>query len=163
MIYVLFVVALVALDQLVKYLVVQNIPLGEHVPFLPYLLDLTYVENTGAAFSLFSDHTWILALISLVMSVLLAIAVWKPLFRHPFGRTALALLLAGAVGNLIDRALQGYVVDMFHVLFMEFAVFNVADICVVVGGFAAVVYYLFFYEKLEGKSKDTGAPKEEQA
>ena len=121
------------------------------------------MENTGAAFSLFSDHTWILALISLVMSVLLAIAVWKPLFRHPFGRTALALLLAGAVGNLIDRALQGYVVDMFHVLFMEFAVFNVADICVVVGGFAAVVYYLFFYEKLEGKSKDTGAPKEEQA
>ena len=63
----------------------------------------------------------------------------------------LLLLLAGAVGNLIDRALQGYVVDMFHVLFMEFAVFNVADICVVVGGFAAVVYYLFFYEKLEGK------------
>lgn len=163
MLYAILAAVLVALDQLVKYLVVQNIPLGEHVPFLPYLLDLTYVENTGAAFSLFSDHTWILALISLVMSVLLAIAVWKPLFRHPFGRTALALLLAGAVGNLIDRALQGYVVDMFHVLFMEFAVFNVADICVVVGGFVAVVYYLFFYEKLEGKSKDTGAPKEEQA
>lgn len=163
MLYAILAAVLVALDQLVKYLVVQNIPLGEHVPFLPYLLDLTYVENTGAAFSLFSDHTWILALISLVMSVLLAIAVWKPLFRHPFGRTALALLLAGAVGNLIDRALQGYVVDMFHVLFMEFAVFNVADICVVVGGFTAVVYYLFFYEKLEGKSKDTGTPKEEQA
>ena len=157
MLYAILAAVLVALDQLVKYLVVQNIPLGEHVPFLPYLLDLTYVENTGAAFSLFSDHTWILALISLVMSVLLAIAVWKPLFRHPFGRTALALLLAGAVGNLIDRALQGYVVDM------EFAVFNVADICVVVGGFAAVVYYLFFYEKLEGKPKDSGAPKEEQA
>lgn len=162
MLYAILAAVLVALDQLVKYLVVQNIPLGEHVPFLPYLLDLTYVENTGAAFSLFSDHTWILALISLVMSVLLAIAVWKPLFRHPFGRTALALLLAGAVGNLIDRALQGYVVDMFHVLFMEFAVFNVADICVVVGGFAAVVYYLFFYEKLEGKPKDSGAPQEEQ-
>ena len=117
MLYAILAAVLVALDQLVKYLVVQNIPLGEHVPFLPYLLDLTYVQNTGAAFSLFSDHTWILALISLVMSVLLALAVWKPLFRHPFGRTALALLLAGAVGNLIDRALQGYVVDMFHVLF----------------------------------------------
>ena len=163
MLYALLAAALVALDQLVKYLVVQNIPLGEHVPFLPYLLDLTYVENTGAAFSLFSDHTWILALISLVMSVLLAIAVWKPLFRHPLGRTALALLLAGAVGNLIDRALFGFVTDMFNFQFMHFAVFNVADICVVVGGFAAVVYYLFFYEKLEGKSKDTGAPQEEQA
>ena len=156
MLYAILAAVLVALDQLVKYLVVQNIPLGEHVPFLPYLLDLTYVENTGAAFSLFSDHTWILALISLVMSVLLALAVWKPLFRHPFGRTALALLLAGAVGNLIDRALQGYVVDMFHVLFMEFAVFNVADICVVVGGIAAAAYYLLLADKLEHKEAPHG-------
>ena len=83
MLYAILAAVLVALDQLVKYLVVQNIPLGEHVPFLPCILDLTYVQNTGAAFSLFSDHTWILALISLVMSVLLAIAVWKPLFRYP--------------------------------------------------------------------------------
>ena len=163
MVYALLVAALVALDQLVKYLVVQNIPLGQHVPFLPHILDLTYVQNTGAAFSLFNQHTWILTLISLVMSVILAVALVKKFFRHPLGRVCLSLLLAGAVGNLIDRALQGYVVDMFHVLFMEFAVFNVADICVVVGGFAAVVYYLFFYEKLEGKSKDTGAPKEERA
>lgn len=154
MLYAVLVAALVALDQLVKYLVVQQIPLGEHVPFLPHLLDLTYVENSGAAFSMFSQHTWVLTLISLVLSVVLAVGVFKPLFRHPFGRTALALLLAGAVGNLIDRALQGYVVDMFHVLFMEFAVFNVADICVVVGGFAAVIYYLFFYEKLEGGPKE---------
>ena len=143
MLYAVLVAALVALDQLVKYLVVQQIPLGEHVPFLPHLLDLTYVENTGAAFSMFSQHTWVLTLISLVLSVVLAVGVFKPLFRHPFGRTALALLLAGAVGNLIDRALQGYVVDMFHVLFMEF-----------VGGFAAVIYYLFFYEKLEGGPKE---------
>ena len=163
MLYAVLVAALVALDQLVKYLVVQQIPLGEHVPVLPHLLDLTYVENTGAAFSMFSQHTWVLTLISLVLSVVLAVGVFKPLFRHPFGRTALALLLAGAVGNLIDRALQGYVVDMFHVLFMEFAVFNVADICVVVGGFAAVIYYLFFYEKLEGRPKDSGAAQGEQA
>ena len=53
MLYAVLVVALVALDQLVKYLVVQNIPLGEYVPFLPHILDLTYVQNTGAAFSLF--------------------------------------------------------------------------------------------------------------
>ena len=99
MLYAVLVAALVALDQLVKYLVVQQIPLGEHVPFLPHLLDLTYVENTGAAFSMFSQHTWVLTLISLVLSVVLAVGVFKPLFRHPFGRTALALLLAGAVGR----------------------------------------------------------------
>ena len=143
MVYALLVAALVALDQLVKYLVVQNIPLGQHVPFLPHILDLTYVQNTGAAFSLFNQHTWILTLISLVMSVILAVALVKKFFRHPLGRVCLSLLLAGAVGNLIDRAFQGYVVDMFHVLFMEFAVFNVADICVCVGVALFLIYFLF--------------------
>lgn len=147
--YALLVVVLVAIDQLVKYLVVQNIPLGTHVPFIPCVLDLTYVQNTGAAFSIFKEHTWALALVSLVMSVVLALALFKKFFHHPFGRLSLSLLLAGAVGNLIDRAFVGYVVDMFNVLFMNFAVFNVADICVVVGGFAAGVYYLFLADKLE--------------
>ena len=64
---------------------------------------------------------------------------------------ALTLLLAGAVGNLIDRALFGFVTDMFDLQFMTFAVFNVADICVVCGGIAFVVYILFFAEKLEKK------------
>ena len=82
------------------------------------------------------------------LSVVLGVAVCKKFFAHPFGRCALTLVLSGAVGNLIDRALQGYVVDMFNVLFMDFAIFNVADICVVVGGIAACVYYVFFYEKL---------------
>ena len=150
--YAILTLILVALDQLVKYLVLQNIPLGEHVPFIPYLLDLTYVQNTGAAFSLFSQHTWMLALVSLIMSVVLAVALWKNFFRHPLGKLTLTLLLAGAVGNLIDRAFRGFVVDMFNVLFMDFAVFNVADICVVVGGIAAGIYYIFLMDKLEGKA-----------
>lgn len=156
--YAILTLVLVALDQLVKYLVLQNIPLGEHVPFIPYLLDLTYVQNTGAAFSLFSQHTWMLTLVSLAMSVLLAAAIWKNFFRHWMGKLTLTLLLAGAVGNLIDRAFRHFVVDMFNVLFMEFAVFNVADICVVVGGIAAALYYLFLADKLE--SKEEGAPKD---
>ena len=152
--YLILTVALVALDQLVKLLVLQNIAPGAHVPFIPHILELTYVENTGAAFSLFEEHTWILALISLGMSLVLAFALWKNFFRHPVGKVTLALLLAGAVGNLIDRAFRGYVVDMFNVLFMNFAVFNVADICVVVGGIAAAVYYLFFMDTLEPREKD---------
>lgn len=151
--YIILTLVLVALDQLVKYLVLTYIPLYGSVPFLPHILELTYVKNTGAAFSIFSEHTWVLALCSAVMSAVLALAVWKKFFAHPFGRTALTLILAGAIGNLIDRALRGFVVDMFHTLFMEFAVFNVADICVVVGGIAAGVYYVFFYEKLEGAAR----------
>lgn len=156
MIYALIAAVLVAVDQLVKYLVMTRIPLGEHVPFIPYILDLTYVTNTGAAFSIFSEHTWALALVSLVMSILLALALWKGLFKHPLGKLTLTLLLAGAVGNLIDRALRHYVVDMFNVLFIDFAVFNVADICVVVGGIAAGLYYLFLWDKLEASKEEPG-------
>ena len=151
--YAVLALLLVLLDQGVKYLVLTKIPLGGHVPFLPHLLELTYVQITGAAFSILEAHTWLLALVSLVMSALLAWALFKPLFRHPLGRFFLALVLAGAVGNLIDRALRGFVVDMFNVLFMEFAVFNVADICVVVGGIAAVAYYLLLMDKLEPREK----------
>lgn len=158
--YAVLTVILVLLDQVVKYLVLTHISLGEHVPFIPYLLDLTYVQNTGAAFSMFSDHTWLLTLVSLVMSVLLAVAIWKNYFRHPLGKLCLTLVLSGAIGNLIDRALRGFVVDMFNVLFMDFAVFNVADIFVVVGGIALALYYLFLEPKLErpGKEEDHDHP-----
>ena len=154
MLYFVLAAGLVALDQLVKYLVSSNIPVGGSVPFLPYIMDLTYVKNTGCAFSLLEEHTWMLTIVSAVMSVLLAAALAKGFFRHPLGKITLSLLLAGAVGNLIDRALYGYVIDMFRTLFMEFAVFNVADICVVVGGIAAAAYYLFLYDKLEGKKDE---------
>ena len=152
--YAILALALVAHDQLVKYQVLTYIPLGAHVPFIPHLVELTYVQNTGAAFSLFNQHTWLLALASLVMSLVLAAALWKNFFRHPLGKVTLTLLLAGAVGNLIDRAFRGFVVDMFNFLFMNFAVFNVADICVVVGGIAAALYYLFLAGKLEHRGKD---------
>ena len=147
--YAILAAALVAIDQLVKYLVLEHIDLGAHVPFIPHIVELTFVKNTGAAFSILSEHTWLLALVSLVMSVVLAAAIWKNFFHHPLGKLTLTLLLGGAVGNLIDRVFRGFVVDMFNVLFMNFAVFNVADICVVVGGIAAALYYILLAPKLE--------------
>ena len=161
MLYAVLVVALVVLDQVVKFLVRANIPLGGDVPFLPHILQLTYVQNTGAAFSLLEEHTWILTIVSAVVSVLLAVLLVvllvKKVFPRPFAMAALSMVLAGAVGNLIDRALLGYVTDMFETLFMRFAVFNVADICVVVGGIAFCVYYLFFHGKEEGHGADSAA------
>jgi len=152
MLCILLSLALTALDQLVKFLVRAQIPLGESVPFLPSLMNLTYVQNTGAAFSLFAGHTWILTLISLAVSLFLAaLLLRRRFFRRPFGRIALAVVLAGAVGNLIDRVCFGFVTDMFQTTFIRFAVFNVADICVVLGGIALCIYLCFFYEKLEGK------------
>ena len=154
MLYFILAALQVALDQLVQSLVSANIPLGGSVPFLPYIMDLTYVRNTGCAFSLLERHTWLLTIISAVMSVVLAVALAKGFFKHPLGKVTIALVLAGAVGNLIDRAVYGYVVDMFRTLFIDFAVFNVADICVVVGGIAAAAYYLFLYDQLEGTNNE---------
>lgn len=158
MLYALLAAALVALDQLVKFLVRSNIGLGESVPFLPHVLQFTYVQNTGAAFSLLEEHTWVLTLISLGASILLAVLLLKKVFPHPFAMTCLSVVLAGAVGNLIDRAFLGYVTDMFQTLFINFAVFNVADICVVCGGIAFCVYYLLFHGK---EDKDHDAPASE--
>ena len=155
--YAVLTVILVALDQLVKYLVLENIPLGQHVPFIPYILDLTYVQNTGAAFSMFNQHTWILTLVSLVMSVVLAAAVWKNFFRHPLGKLCLTLVLGGAIGNLIDRAFRGFVVDMFDLTIFSYPVFNVADCFVVVGAILGAVYYLWLYEKFDARKKNDDA------
>lgn len=153
MLYALLTVALVLLDQVVKALVRTHLTLGESIPLVPFVMDLTYVQNTGAAFSILRSHTWLLTIISLVVSVALAVAIWRRVFTHPFGLISLAVVLGGAVGNLIDRALLGSVTDMFMTTFIDFPVFNVADICVVLGGIATVVYVLFFYDRLEKKAE----------
>lgn len=147
--YAILAVVLVIADQVVKLLIRSNLELGESVPFIPHVLNLTYYQNTGAAFSLFREHTWILALISAVVSVALVAVMVRRVFRHPAGQVILAVILAGAVGNLIDRVLFGYVTDMFQTIFINFAVFNVADCCLVCGVIAMMVYVLFFCDKLE--------------
>lgn len=139
--------ALVGTDQLVKLLVRTNIPLGGSMDFIPHVMDLTYVRNTGAAFSIFASHTWALALLSAVVSAGLVVLLVRTAKAPLLWKLPLSLVIAGAVGNLIDRALLGFVTDMFRTLFMDFAVFNVADICITVGGALCAVYVVFFAEK----------------
>lgn len=150
--YALLAVGLVALDQWVKWWVTVNIPLGEELPFIPHILGLNHVHNTGGAWSMLNQHTWLLSVVSAVVVLILLFVLVRRKIRHPFGVITLIMVLAGAVGNLIDRIRLGYVVDMFQTLFMNFPIFNVADICVVCGGIAFCIYFAFFYEKWEKKS-----------
>lgn len=143
--------ALVVVDQLVKHLIRTGIPLGGSVDFIPHVMDLTYVRNTGAAFSIFASHTWALALLSAVVSAGLVVLLVRTAAGPFLWKFSLSLVIAGAIGNLIDRALLGFVTDMFRTLFMDFAVFNVADICITVGGVLCAVYVVFFAEKAEEK------------
>ena len=154
MLYYIISICLVVIDQLVKWWVRGNIPLGSSIPFLPYLMDLTYTQNTGAAFSSFSGMTWLLALVSLGASMVVAALMKRNFFPGKWGKLSLALILAGAVGNLIDRAFLGFVTDMFETMFIDFAVFNVADICVVVGGVLMAVYVLLLWDKDRGMGND---------
>lgn len=146
---------IVAADQGVKYLVRANIALGQHVSFLPGVMDLTFVKNTGAAFSMLEEHTWLLTLLSGVVAVILAVLLARRILPHWFGQLALGLLLGGAVGNFIDRLLLGYVTDMFAAAFLNFPVFNVADIAVVVGGVLLCVHVILFMKDEDKKEGGT--------
>ena len=124
---------LIVLDQVVKAYVVQNITLGEIKSWIPNLVSLTYLQNRGAAFSMLQDQQWFFALITFVV---MGVAVWY-LHKHIEDSwwlvTGLVLIIAGGLGNFIDRISQGFVVDMFHLDFVNFAIFNVADSYLTVG------------------------------
>ena len=160
MLYAILAVVLVVADQVTKYLVRANIPLGQDVPFLPNFLGLTYVKNTGAAWSILEEHTWLLTLVSAIVVLVICWLVVKKFFKGWVGLTAAALILAGGVGNLIDRALFGYVTDMIKTLFMDFPVFNVADCCITVGVVLLFIYVLFIMkdEKKEARHGDRDLP-----
>ncbi len=147
--------ALVAADQVVKILVRQTMEVGDQRPCIPYVLELFYVRNTGAAFSLFANHTWALALVSGVISLALGFVLSRRRWLvNWLGRLGVSLILAGAVGNFIDRAFFGAVTDMFNFTFMTFGIFNVADICVVVGAVVCIFYLLFQGKKEDGDGTD---------
>lgn len=153
-------IVLVVLDQGVKYLVKTGIPLKSSVSFLPGILGLTHIHNTGAAFSMLEGGgaRWFFVILTLAFVGLALWVLFGKKLRHPLGTWSWVMLIAGAIGNLIDRCLFGYVVDMFEVQFMHFAIFNVADIFVVVGGIAFCVYYLFLHDK---RKPQPGASEEE--
>ena len=119
MLYFILSICLIVIDQLVKWWVRASIPLGTSIPFLPCLMDLTYTQNTGAAFSSFAGLTWLLALVSLIATVVIALLLRRDFFPSPLGRFTLALLLSGAAGNLIDRVFLGFVTDMFQTTFIK--------------------------------------------
>lgn len=152
----LLAVGLVALDQWVKWWTIVNIPytasMGQPLTLIPNILGLNHLHNTGGAWAMLNQHTWLLSVVSAIVILIILFVLARRKIRHPFGVITLTVILAGAVGNLIDRIRLGYVVDMFQTLFMNFPIFNVADICVVCGGIAFCVYLIFFYEKCEKRS-----------
>ena len=159
MLYAVFTVmaaALLVLDQWFKFWVVENLPLGQSMPFLPGIMQLRTVHNYGAAWSSFSGMRWLLLAVTSLIVLAVLFVVVRGIVRHPLGLFSAFLVISGGLGNIIDRARLGYVVDMFDLTFMEYPVFNIADMCIVCGCILGCIYYLWFYEKYDKKDKPHG-------
>ncbi|EOB2825022.1 MULTISPECIES: signal peptidase II [Enterococcus] len=150
-VYFLISALLVGLDQWSKYLTLQNISLGETKEFIPGFLSLTHLRNTGAAWSLLEGKMIFFYVITVIVSVVIIYLLIKNYKKSIWYSVGLSFVLAGAIGNFIDRVRLGYVVDMLQTDFMNFPIFNVADSTLVVG-----VICIFIYLILDEKAAKEG-------
>ena len=148
MIYLILVAAIVAADQAVKQWAVRVLGPGGSMGLIPGVFHLTYAENRGAAFSILEGKLGFFVAVTVTMVALLLYMTAKGYIRGRFGRLAAAFIVGGALGNLADRLCRGYVVDLFDFRLIHFAIFNVADIFITIGGAMLAVYFIF----LEGKN-----------
>tara|TARA_Y100001968_G_C19258389_1_gene667977 strand:- start:447 stop:905 length:459 start_codon:yes stop_codon:yes gene_type:complete len=121
---------IVLLDQVSKFLILSTLDFERSKNIIPNFLNFTLVKNKGAAFSLFSNSTNILTIISMLASLILIIVILKSSTRSFWNLIGLAYLLGGTIGNGIDRLFKGYVVDFLEVVPINFPIFNLADISI---------------------------------
>ena len=168
MLFAIAVILILIADQGLKYWVTLSIPLDEGVrAFIPGVLELRNIHNTGAAFSLLSGAPrWIFILLAAAFIAIIIVAVRRQWVHGAFGRWMAILLLAGALGNCLDRMLSGYVVDMLAFQFWpSFPVFNIADVCIVIGGIGFFLHALLYKEpetpakEREGKAQQPAPEK----
>lgn len=168
MLYAIVVVLVLIADQLMKYWVTANITLNSgSVELIPGILKLVNIHNDGAAFSLFPGYRWIFVGLAAAVTIAVILALIFKWIKSGFGRWMAVLTMAGALGNAIDRAIYGYVVDMFVIEPVKFIqVFNVADIFITVGGILFCLYLIisggrYQVKRVTGTDAETKAPAEE--
>lgn len=142
----------VAADQITKYLVLENIAMYEDVPVLKGIFHFTYIENKGAAFGMLANNRWVFLVISTVAIAAFIFYIVKYNPGNTLLRVSLSFIVGGGIGNMIDRCLRGSVVDFIEVEFIDFYVFNVADMFVCVGC-GLMVLYIIIEEIKESKAK----------
>lgn len=142
---------LTVIDRLTKYAAVATVKVNGPKEFLFGLMQFRYVENTGAAFSMFSENTSALTAVSVVLIIAALVVLVLHRIKSKFINACLVLVIAGGIGNVIDRIMLGYVVDFIEPLFIDFAVFNFADCCITVGAFMLIGYQI--YDIIRDKKK----------
>lgn len=154
-------VILIIIDQFTKWIAINNLkPIGS-VEIIKGFMDFTFVENRGVAFGMLSGRMNFILIMTIAISIGLVL-YYKSLPQtdeYFYMRKCLILIFAGAIGNLMDRAFRGYVVDFFDVAFFDFPVFNVADCYVVVGSVLLMILVMFF---IEDEANSSGIEDEEK-
>lgn len=160
--YILAVLLMIAADQLVKYWAFTSLQAQHTIPLIENVFHLTYVENRGAAFSLFAqfDSRWIFVALAAIITVAIFAVLRKRYIQTALGRWSLVLVAAGALGNAIDRVIHGFVVDMFDFRLIHFPVFNVADIFICIGGVLFVIYFMFQHKDDKKADKQSDSDKQ---
>ncbi|AZP92794.1 MULTISPECIES: signal peptidase II [Enterococcus] len=134
---------IIGLDQWVKWLIVNNFALGETKSVIPGILSLNHIRNFGAAWSLLEGKMWFFTVVTIIaVVVILTLMIKNRSNGNRWFMIGLTLILAGALGNFIDRVRLGYVIDMFQTDFMNFPIFNVADISLVIGVICVLIYII---------------------
>lgn len=161
MLYAIVALLVLVLDQAVKYWATVSITFNEgSVTLIPGVISLVNIHNYGAAFGFLEAQNarWLFVIVAIIFVAVVILALGKNYIREPLGRWSAVLVMAGAVGNCIDRIMNGYVVDMFQFQFVNFAVFNVADIFITVCGILFCVY-IIFSDEFKGKGRERPATK----
>lgn len=147
---------LVAIDQVIKMIVNKFLMQYETISLINIggrdWLNLTYVRNTGAGFGIFKDQRWLLISVTVIYLGILLYLLLSKKIKNPFLMWAISLVTAGGFGNLIDRIFYGYVIDFIDLRIINFAVFNFADCCVVIGVIMIFIYALFISDKNKKQS-----------
>ena len=156
LLYIIAVLLMIALDQAVKLWALTSLQAQHTIPLIENVFHLTYVENRGAAFSLFAQFNsrWIFVALACVITVVILIALQKKYMQTVLGRWSLVLIAAGALGNAIDRVAHGFVVDLFDFRLIHFPVFNVADIFICIGGALFVIYFMFQHKDKQPENEN---------
>ena len=138
--------AIVVLDQIFKYLAINNLKSIENIVVIDNLLYFTYLENRGAAFGIFSNQRWLFIIATVLAIILLVYLVFVKKFQSKIFNISVALIIGGGVGNLIDRIFLGYVVDYIEISFFP-PVCNFADYCITAGTIILIIWLFFCYDK----------------
>lgn len=152
MYWILLIIGIIGIDQAAKIYIFTAQDKFQNLPIIKDFFYITYCENRGAAFSILQNQRWVFVAITIIAIIIMIWIMTKQ--KHILLRLSLSLVIAGAFGNMIDRAIRGFVVDFLHFFPFgyDFAIFNVADMSINIGVAILLIYLIFIY-KDPGKGK----------